>query len=88
MSCDARRSQCGERQDVSEDKSVVPAKRDLNVPSPVVGLIALLFTGAMIWNIVIQGDSMVTIALASAVPFLVGVPVGLQFFNKGGGGSS
>jgi hypothetical protein len=61
-------------------------RRELNVPGPVVSLIALLFTGAMLWNIAIGGEGMVTIALASAVPFIIGVPVGRAFLNGGGGG--
>lgn len=67
-------------------KAVVPPKRDLNVPPPLVGLIAVLFTAAMLWNIIIKGDSMVTIALATAVPFIIGVPVGRALLNGGGGG--
>jgi hypothetical protein len=62
-------------------------RRELNVPSPVVGLIAILFTGAMLWNIAIKGDSMVTIALATAVPFIIGVPIGSALLRGGSGGS-
>lgn len=75
---------------MSEEKQErIPAKpepshrRELNVPAPVVTLIALLFTGAMLWNIAIKGEGMVTIALASAVPFIIGVPVGVKMFSGG-----
>lgn len=68
-----------------ESAEAKPHKRELNVPSPIVGLIALLFTGAMVWNIVIKGDSMVTIALATAVPFIIGVPIGKSLLSGSGG---
>jgi hypothetical protein len=59
------------------------AAASTNVPKPVISLIALLFTGAMIWNIVIKGEGMVTIALASAIPFIIGVPVGARLLGGG-----
>lgn len=67
-----------------KDNSQAGAHRPLNVPPPIVGLIALLFTGAMVWNIIIKGDSMVTIALATAVPFIIGVPIGKSLLSGGG----
>ena len=72
-----------ERGEASAAKS---HRRELNVPPPIVGLIALLFTGAMVWNIIIKGDSMVTIALATAVPFIIGVPIGKSLLTSTGGG--
>ena len=73
-----------EKQEETPAKMSQPRHRELNVPGPVVTLIALMFTGAMLWNIAIKGEGMVTIALASAVPFIIGVPVGVKMFNGGG----
>lgn len=53
------------------------------VPRPVVTIIACLFTGAMVWNVVLKGEAMVTVALASAVPFIIGVPVGRALLTGG-----
>ena len=72
-----------EMEEAKPDKAPAHGKRELNVPGPVVTLIALLFTGAMLWNVIVGGEGIVTVALASAVPFIIGVPMGVRLMNGG-----
>lgn len=66
---------------MSDAEKPTPAPVTPPIPRAAITLIAIAFAAGTLWNLWNNGPPMVTLGMASAVLFILGVPVGTALFG-------